>query len=59
MMDILSGVVFIVGLVLAICFVIRKDYWYDPETDMWFPKCNACKGKRDKSCPESCLGDEP
>lgn len=58
MMDILSGVAFIAILLLVIYFRTKRDFWYDLETDVWFPKCHICKGKRDKYCPKSCLGDE-
>lgn len=48
---------FIVCLWLIINKQFEKDFWYDVETDMWFPKCHKCKGKRDGACPKSCLGD--
>lgn len=35
-----------------------KDYWFDPETEMYFPKCHLCHGKRSSDCPKSCLGDQ-
>lgn len=50
---------FLFAIYLGILFIklVEKDFWYDAELDMWFPKCHKCKGKRDNLCPKTCLGD--
>lgn len=58
MINILSGIVFIAVLLLAVHIWVKRNSWYDVETGTWAPKCPLCKGKRDKYCPKSCLGDE-
>lgn len=40
------------------CKEMWNEFWYDPETDSWFPKCKLCKGKRDKNCPKECMDDD-
>lgn len=57
MITILYGIIFIVAFMLVI--YIGRNTWYDVETGTWAPKCPLCKGKRDKYCPKSCLGDKP